>query len=137
MRYALVLLALFLIPSVTVAQPIETVLIDQRLILYPGATWTECVAVEHGVLTLEASSPPGRTGQTANLLFSPDRQDARPEVYLATPLGLDKIVASHLVEAGSYCYHVMVTGQEPPTVDPNDPMRPNKQVRLTVVHEAR
>ena len=119
------------------AQPTEQVLFDGLLVLDPGDTPRRCFAVDRGVLTVIAASPPGRTGEDAWLGFAPNRETARPEVFLSAPLALDNLIASHLVDAGSYCYWVSVTNRLADTGDPNRPERPTKQVRIKITHESR
>lgn len=135
MRYVL-LACLLLIAIPAYAQPTETVLIDETLILYPGGSWEVCPTVERGILTVRAFSPPGRTGETARFLFRPNRQTVEPDAYLALPLDLDEVVASHTVEAGSYCYDVMITQQLPHPEVTTSINRPNKQVHVKVTHVA-
>lgn len=123
--------------SLAADAPTETVLIDEpHLFLYPGANWEQCVAVERGTLTVIASAAIGRTGETTHLLFHPNRQTARPDAYLAATLSDDQTMMVHTVEAGSYCYDVMVSHNLTNPLDATDPNRlerPFKWVSLKVI----
>jgi hypothetical protein len=107
------LLAALLVTGSARAQPVDTVLIDRSVPLTSGQVWQDCPYVDDGILTIDARADAGRSGETANFLFAPNRQTVRPDAYLAVPLGADPVVASFRVGAGSFCFYVMMTNRYP------------------------
>jgi hypothetical protein len=115
----------------------EHVVIDATIQFSPGQMLRECFDTDaETTITVAASSPPGRTGETARLLFMEQRETARPNVYLSAELSLDDLVAGYRAAPGTYCYQITVT--DTPALwparaqhDPADPER--KAVHLMVV----
>lgn len=114
----------------------ETTIIDGTQIFFPGGENVECVDLLSGQLHIEASSPPGRTGETAYLDVY-RAMDSGAETYLHTLVTDVPVVALYTIEAGRYCYDLTVTHRLQDTGDPNRPERPSKQVNLTLKFAAR
>lgn len=135
----LVALALVLIAVPVGAQVLPTigatVLTDGLQIYYPGASSTECFDLGAGVLQIESTSPPGRTGETATLEFV-RAADGVDLPYLRTIISDPEraVAIQYTIEAGRYCYTIAVTKRLVDTGDPNRPERPTKQVYLRLTH---
>src|SRR5581483_10330068 len=95
----------------------------------------QCLDVpEMVLLTAFASSPPGRTGESAMLDFSDNRQTVSPNVQLTTGAVPDEeIMSTHLAPAGSYCYYIVITHNLTSPLPDDAPEKPYKQVHLKIV----
>ena len=119
------------------AQPVEVVLIDRSVALTSGQVWQDCPYVDAGVVTINARVGAGRSAEAATFLFAPMRQTARPDAYLEVPLGAGPVVANYRVEAGSYCFYVMMTNHHPVPVGTSVSDTPVRVSTIKVTHEMR
>ena len=110
------------------------VLVDEVFRIAPGSGLRECITVSQMAhLTVLASSPEGRTGETASLNFADDRQTASPTVYLATRVPTEQVISTHLAPAGSYCYAILISHELTSTLPADAPEAPYKQIHLRII----
>ena len=120
------------------AGPVEQdqVLFDDLMFFTSGGKMFDCYSLNPGLLRIEASSPPGRTGESAALIVTNAAGDGI-DMRLSTTLDLDGVVSEHRIVGGQYCVAIVVTNYHPDTGDPNRPERPTKQVRMKLTHRSR
>lgn len=116
-------------------RPGDTTLLDEVFRMEPGASLNECISVAQMThLTVFVSSPLGRTGETAALNFSDNRQTVSPNVQLfVNEIPTEQIMSTHLAPAGSYCYFISVTHTLTSILPADAPERPYKNVHLKIV----
>lgn len=116
-------------------RPGDTTLVDEIFRMAPGADLRQCIDVpEMALLTVVVSASISRTGESAALNFSDNRQTVSPNVQvLMMAIPDDQVVSTHLAPAGSYCYYIQVT-HNLTSILPADAMEmPYKQVALKII----
>lgn len=135
MRYALLAcLLLIAVPAHAQDQSTEYPLVDQRFRIAPGVQGGDCFDIPTArVLTINASSPEGRTGETARLMFYEENTDP-PSVYLEAVLAPEIVISRHAARAGKrYCYSLQVSHALTSILPADAPERPYKVVDLKII----
>lgn len=139
MRSVLVLGVLILLVSApgAWARPTQSVVLEETVSLSSGQAWRECREVPAGILVTVAQAASGRSGEIAYLGLAPDGQHARPDVQLDAPLGTERVLAAHRVEAGAYCWSIVMSERYPSPSGTHPYDVPVKISTIRVTHEPR